>query len=1035
MLPIKSAMFSRLLLWLASKLSVDMMKQAMFGCQKWLVCWLLILVAFVGGAKASPTYQFDVWQTDEGLPQSTVTSIVQTRDGYLWLGTQNGLVRFDGVSFKVFKEDNTLAIKNNRFVKLFLDREGTLWVSGEQGELLCLRNGRFTYYQMPGKGTAFSYARAICDDSEGRVWVVSCDWQLICLGKAGFTVPSADWNLKGIEPDAVADDEAGRVWVQTEQELAVWQDGKFQTTWSETNAGNFQVDMATSRAGGVWVAANGRLRKFESGRWTADRGAFAWTNSPIYDLYEDSHDRVWVATMGSGLYRYDSDGAVLHLTTKDGLPSDFVRCVTEDREGNMWVGMESGGLCRLRPATFQSVGVRQGLSSDQVTSACESTNADIWIALNGDGLDRLSSNGHVEHYGSSEGLMNGHVWSVLLDHDGIVWAGTWDGLFKCEGGRFADLSDGATIGRQIFAIYKDRQGDLWLGQQGFGVLTRLRGDKRTIIRIPGASPSLDVRVMVQDASGSLWVGTENEGLYRWQNGQWTHIGKDDGLASETVWSLQADDDGTLWIGTCGGGLSRWEDGKITTWTTKNGLINDVICQILEDDRGNLWLGSYGGVFCVSKQQLALWTNKSNMIQCVGYDKSDGLPSIECVGGCQPSGLRARDGRLWFPTVKGFAIVNPDNVPHNPLPPPVLVEGVAVAGTALLADTLDGDLKLPPGRRRLEFQYTALSLTDPEKVRFKYKLEGLESSWDEAGTKRTADYSYIPPGRYQFRVIACNNDGVWNNTGATLAVTVLPYFWQTKWFMVLVVLTTLGSVAGSVRYVVKRRLQRRIDRIERERAIEAERGRIANDIHDDLGARLSEIVILSELAQNPESSQDAVQADVRKITDKARELTQSLGEIVWAVNPENDTLDHFVTYACYFVQDYLQLARIRSRLAVPARLPDVSLTSDVRHNLLMTLKEALNNIVKHANASEVQIQMTVEPAKFTVTIKDDGCGFRPGPMPDGNTAGIMEGANRVLWGNGLTNMRKRMQTIGGQFRLESQPNRGTQIELTFYFYNG
>ena len=1010
------------------------MKWAMFRRQKRAICRLLVLTAFVRGATASPSYQFDVWQTDEGLPQSTVTSIVQTRDGYLWLGTQNGLVRFDGVNFKVFNEDNTPAIKNNRFVKLFVDHEGTLWVSGEQGELLCLRNGRFTYYRMPGKGTAFSYARAICDDSEGNLWVVSCDWQLIRLGRGGFTVPSGDWSLKGIEPDAVAEDQAGRVWVQTEQELAVWQDGKFQTTWSETNAGNFQVDLATSRTGGVWVAANGRLRMFESGHWVANLGAFASTNSPIYDLYEDSHNRVWVATMGTGLFRYSSDGTVLHLTTKDGLPSDFVRCVTEDREGNMWAGMESGGLCRLRLATFQSLGVHQGLSSDHVTSACESTNANFWIALNGDGLDRLSSDGEVEHYGPSEGLMNGHVWSVLQDHEGIVWAGTWDGLFKREGDRFADLSDGVTIGRQVFAIYEDRQGNIWLGQQGFGALTRLHGDKRTVIKIPGASPSLDVRVMTQDFSGSLWIGTENEGLYRWQNGQWTHFGKNDGLASEAVWSLQADNDGTLWIGTCGGGLSRWEDGKITTWTTRNGLINDVICQILEDDRGNLWLGSYGGIFRVSKSELGFSTSETNMIQCAGYDKSDGLPSIECVGGCQPSGLRSRDGRLWFPTVKGFAIIVPDKVPFNPLPPPVVIEGVAVAGITAVADTLDGDLKLPPGRRRLEFQYTALSLTDPEKVRFKYRLEGLESGWNEAGPKRTADYSYIPPGHYQFHVIACNNDGVWNNTGATLAVTELPFFWQTTWFMALAMLTTLGMVAGSVRYVVKGRLQRRIDRIERERAIEVERGRIANDIHDDLGARLSEIVILSELAQNPESSQDAVQADVRRITDKARALTQSLGEIVWAVNPENDTLDHFVTYACYFVQDYLQLAKIRCRIAVPARLPDVSLTSDVRHNLLMTLKEALNNILKHANASEVGIQIAVEPAKFIFTIKDNGKGFRVEPMPDGNIGVAADGANRGSKGNGLANMRKRMQSIGGQFRLDSRPDQGTQIELTFYFHD-
>jgi signal transduction histidine kinase len=440
--------------------------------------------------------------------------------------------------------------------------------------------------------------------------------------------------------------------------------------------------------------------------------------------------------------------------------------------------------------------------------------------------------------------------------------------------------------------------------------------------------------------------------------------------------------------------------------------------------------------------LALPTTNRNTLQCIGYDKSDGLPSIECVGGFQPSGLRSHDGRLWFPTVKGFAIVNPDKVPYNPLPPPVAIDGAIVDGVTLLPkgdaigdNTLGGHFKIPPGNQRLELQYTALSLTDPRKVRFKYKMEGLENKWNEAETKRTADYSHIPPGEYRFHVIACNNDGVWNDTGDTLAITVLPYFWQTKWFMTLVVLMTLGSVASSVRYVVKRKLQRRIDRIERERAIEVERGRIANDIHDDLGAGLTEIVILGELIQPPEGSTDAIQADVRKITDKARALTQSLDEIVWAVNLQNDTLDNFVTYACNFVQDYLRLAKIRCRLAVPARLPDVPLTSDVRHNLFMVLKEALNNIVKHANASEVWIQIVVEPKKFTLTIKDNGKGFRPGPMPEAKIVSTGENTGRGPQRNGLANMRKRIKNINGRFSLQSQPGRGTMVELTICLGDG
>ena len=998
-----------------------------------------MLLAFLGESAAWPLYQFDVWQTDEGLPQSTVTSIAQTRDGFLWLGTQNGLVRFDGVHFEVFNHNNTPAIKNDRMARLFEDRQGALWVSGEQGELLCLRDGRFISYEVPGKGTPFNYARQMCDDAEGNLWVVTCEWRLVRLGKDGFSVPSGNWSLEGMQAAAVAGEQGGPVWVVTDRELAIWQSDKFKGLSSENTGGNFHVALTGGRRGGVWVAANNRLRKFAAGH-CEELGAYAWGDSPIYDLYEDSRNRLWVATMGNGVFRYNADGTLLHLGKRDGLPTDFVRCVIEDREGNTWIGTEGGGLCRLRAATFQSLGVQEGLSSEQVTSICESTNRSFWIALDGGGLDHLLSDGKVNHYGSSQGLMNGHVWSVIQDHRGSVWTGTWGGLFRSDADRFTDLSDGVNIGWPVFAMYEDHRGGLWLGQQGFGALTRLFGNGQDRIQMRGTSSSLDVRVIMEDSAENLWVGTENDGLFCCRSSQWTHYGKKEGLGSDTIWSLSPENDGTLWIGTCGGGLSRWYNGAITTWTSKNGLCNDVICQILQDN-SELWLGSYNGVFRVNKQQLIQCEPNSNRVQCVSYDKTDGLPSLECVGGFQPSGLRSQDGRLWFPTVKGFAIVDPKQIPHNPLPPPVLINGITVDGTTLLprgdavgCETLGTGVEVPAGKRGLEIQFTALSLTAPQKARFKYQLQGFEKGWNEAGTRRSAEYSYVPPGHYQFHVIACNNDGVWNNDGASLAVTILPFFWQTTWFMTLVVLTSLGGVAGSVRYAVRRKLQRKIERIEQERAIEAERGRIANDIHDDLGAGLTEIVILSELAQNPEGSRDTVQADICRVTDKARALAHSLDEIVWAVNPENDMLDNFVSYACNFVHDYLQLGRIRCRLDVPATLPDIPLTADIRHNLFMVLKEALNNVVKHANASEVWVRIAVESAKFTITVRDNGKGFdlEPTKNPDANLS--LESADRSNRGqqrNGLTNMRKRMEKLKGQFYLESQSGKGTQVELTVY----
>ena len=958
----------------------------------------------------------------------------------MWLGTQNGLVRFDGVKFRVFDENNTPAIKNSRIVRLLCDREGTLWIGTEHGGLVSLRQGRFDAYEVPSRGTTHDYARVFCDDEDGALWQVSCEWQLIKHLSGQFMVPSENWSLSSSAAHALTCDNKGQVWVGTDRELAVLQNGGFQPVWGRTNEENFQVDfLAASRAGGVWVAANGRLRKFEAGNWISDLGAYDWNNRPIYDLYEDRENRLWVATFGGGLFRYGTNGECLHLTSQNGLPTDFVRYVTEDREGNIWVGTEGGGLCHLKESIFKTYGVKQGLASDQVMAVAAAQDGGLWIGTDGDGLDHLQTDGKVRHYGLGEGLKNGHVWSVTQDRQGTVWAGTWDGLYQWQDGMFNGLSDGQTIGWQVLAMYLDPTENLWLGQQAFSGVTKLHNAERTVVQIPGTSANLDVRSILKDREGSLWIGTSEDGLYRMKDGNFTHFGRHDGLGSDSIWCLHLDDQGTLWVGTCRGGLSRWQNGHFNTWTTKNGLINNVICQILEDASGNLWLGSYGGIFRISKKELNQSVSEADpVVHCVGYNLEDGLPSIECQGGFQPSGYASPDGRLWFPTIKGLVVVDPKTINQNSSPPAVVIEAIVadVLPNSATHDSGKTDLVfpvtevvIPPGNQRIEFQYTALSFSAPKGVRFKCRLEGLETEWEDAGTKRTAVYSHVPPGNYQFRVTACNSDGGWDETGASVALVVQPYFWETKWFFTLNGLAGLAAVVFIVRRSERRRMHRRLERAERERAIEKERSRIAQDIHDELGANLTEIALLSEFAQEPSAPHDQVQADLQKITTRARNLTQMMDEVVWAVTPQNDTLEKFVTYTCSFAEEYMQTAKIFCRLEVPEFLPEIILNSDVRHNLFLTIKEALNNIVKHAEASEVKIQIALESGNLTISIQDNGKGFL-----NSSTLGFSENISAGGQRDGLFNMRKRIESIAGKMKLESLPGGGTCVRLIIILAN-
>jgi ligand-binding sensor domain-containing protein/signal transduction histidine kinase len=983
-------------------------------------------------------YQTTTWRVEDGLPQSTVTCVAQSSDGYLWLGTQNGLARFDGVRFRVFDENNTLAIKNSRIVRLVSDPDGTLWIGTEHGGLVCLRNGQFISYAVPSRGTTHDYARVFCNDPQGALWEVSCEWQLIKFFQNQFTVPSDNWQLPSRAAHALTCDGDGHIWVGTDSELAVRQGEQFRPVWGRTNEENFQVDfLAPSRDGGIWAAANGRLRKFKSGQWTTDLGAYSWTNRPIYDLYEDGENCLWVATLGDGLFRFDTNGKPLHLTSQNGLPTDFVRCVTEDKEGSIWAGTEGGGLCRLKQSKFQIYGAKEGLSSDQVMAVAEARGGGLWIGTDGDGLD-LWENGKVRHYGESDGLKNGHVWSVVQDHRGTVWAGTWDGIYEMDGEKFNGISDGRTLGWQVLAIYEDSDTNLWIGQQAFGGITRLSNGERTVVKIPGTSANLDVRALMKDRDGALWVGTSEDGLYRMNGGGFVRFGRKDGLGSDSIWCLYVDGQGVLWVGTCRGGLSRWQNGRFITWTTKNGLINDVICQIQEDNRGNLWLGSYGGIFRINKEELSQSASApSREVHCVAYNLEDGLPSVECQGGFQPSSHRSPDGRLWFPTIKGLVAISPETVGRNFLPPTVIIEDVITdkAQSSRLSQPNNGSLLLPEklsipaGNQRIEFQYTALSFAAPHGVRFKYRLEGWEKDWEDAGTRRLAVYNRLPPGDYRFHVIACSGEGLWNETGATVAIAALPSFWETKWFLALNIVAGLGVIVSVVRYSERRRMRLRLDRAERERAVEKERSRIAKDIHDDLGANLTEIVLLSEFAQEPNASQPQVLADMQKISAKARSLTRMMDEVVWAVNPKNDTLEKFVTYTCSFAEEYLQTAKIACRLEVPEFLPEVILTAESRHNLFLTVKESLNNIVKHAAASEVRIQISLESGVLIVTIQDNGKGFSNGLTTAGGR-NIDAGSQK----DGLSNMRKRIESIAGKIEFESLPDSGARVRLMIALEN-
>ena len=961
-------------------------------------------------------FAIDVWETDDGLPQNSVIALTQTRDGYLWLGTLNGLVRFDGLRFTVFDESNTPGLNSSRIVSLFEDSRGDLWIGTETAGIVRVHDGQVTSLGI-GRGSREGRLAAACEDALGAVWLYTADGQLWrwLNGATNFfqAVPSRPSACRALIAET-----NGTVWLGTDQSLlALHPAGKLQPpalpVAQEIPVGKLDFLLA-SRSGGHWRLADGRVQKWTTNHLDRDLGPYPWRGVSISSACEDPQGNLLVGTLGQGLFLFDPAGQASSLSTNAGLSHDYVLSLLVDREGTLWVGTDGGGLDRVKRQFFNVLPESGGWA---VQSVCEDNQGGLWIGANGSGASLLRE-GQLRRFGPAQGLANPFVRSIFIDRDQRVWAGTYGaGLFRFENDRFQRVS-AIALSPFIQAIHQDRAGTLWVGTDAG--LARWDGRNWKLLNTRDGLSADTVRAIADDREGNLWIGTVGGGLNCLRDGRFTAFRKTpNGLPSDNISSLYLDDEGVLWIGTDGGGLARFHQGRWTRFTTRDGLVSSV-GYLIEDGEGYFWIGSNAGLMRVKKKALNDFARgDTGPIPCRAYGKADGLPTRECTLGSQPGAARTRDGTLWFPTIKGLASVNPSRLRLNTNPPPVHIERVLVEGEPPIPTGLRAGLPaivtVPAGREWVEISFTSLNLAAPETARFKYRLEGHETAWTEAGNIRVAHYSKLPPGRYTFRVSACNEDGIWNDTGCALVFMVEPPFWRTWWFLTAATVALLGAIVAVVHYFSTQKLQRQLETLRQHEALEKERARIARDIHDQLGASLTQVSLLGELVESDKDFPDEVAGHARQISQTARDTSRALDEIVWTVNPSNDTLEGLVNYVCKYAQEYLAVAGLRYRLEVPPELPAATITPELRHNVFLAAKEAVTNVVRHAKATSVWVRLELSPSAFTLEIQDNGRG----------PAGLDEKKGR----NGLRNMRKRMEDVGGSFSLAPGPEGGTVVRLT------
>ncbi|MEW6130211.1 MAG: diguanylate cyclase [Acidobacteriota bacterium] len=761
--------------------------------------WLVLGLMFIGNFAAADTfaqYRFEQFTTNNGLPQNTVNAIAQTRDGYLWFATFDGLVRYDGIRFTVFDKGNSNGITSNRFVTLCEDLEGTLWAGTVDGGLIRYRDGAFTAFTTE-QGLPRNHIAKLQLDENGALMIsVNNETKKLTISTDGrfseipapaineFTDHSkARWiwhkdnlvRIRNRQPTVFSiklaseeffryryEDRAGNLWLGTDNNgvYQISDDTVTHHLQPPTPALNFRARVGgEDHDGNLWVFDEQQLYRYRDGKLTPLLTAEGVTFKPIRAVFCDREGIIWVGTDGHGMYRVTRQFLNTY-SMKDGLLENNVYPIYEDRAGHIWIGTLQKGFARLANGKFTNFSLAKAESAGKVSLSITRT-PDPNVKINVD--------------------------AFYQDNQGRLWIGVGGGLLRYADNKFEDFSyllNSPLESTEV--ILQDREGNLWFGTTK-GLFKMQNGQIKLYMPEHGL-PNHAITAIHEDKQGNLWVGTR-EGLAKRQGDRFIPFTAKDGLAGNRIRSIYEDRDGALWIGTFDSGLSRLKDGRFTNYTVKNGLFNNGVFQILEDRQDNFWISCNRGIYRVGRRQLNDFADgKIALISCVAYNGQDGMRSPECNGGKQPAGTKTRDGRLWFPTQGGVVVIDPEVVIHNSQPPVMTIESVNIEGRNV---NFKSGVAIEPYQTDLEINYAAPSSIKAEAIHFKYKLEGLSDEWIDAGTRRSVHYSQLPPGHYLFKVIAANSDGVWNETGVALEIHMKPFFYQTRLFIAMWLMIAFG----------------------------------------------------------------------------------------------------------------------------------------------------------------------------------------------------------------------------------------------------
>ena len=973
--------------------------------------------------KSLSQYIRSVWTTEEGLPQNAAFSIAQTPDGYIWFGTLAGLVRFDGIEFKVFDQSNTKELTADSIAAVYVDAQGTLWTatggtygaSGQGNNLLSYRDGKFRSYTKED-GFSGESVLGFAGAGDGGLWIATARGLYKYSAENGFRFYTTQDGLSSNSLWSVYESSDGSVWAGTTSGLDRLRDGRF---FSVAGDGESQINVKSIRESAdksIWCATQKGLIRLKGESMSTYTVKDGLPENEIASLATDRDGNLWIGTVHGRLSRFRDETFAESLSLGD---SD-VWSIYEDREGNLWAGVFSRGLYRLKDGNFKTFAQTEGLLADGTWGVYEGRSGSIWITTD-IGVSEIKDGKVVKSYTQKEGLLDIFASTVFEDGEGSLWIGSPHGITRLKAGKFDNFPFPVKEEHYVSAIYEEAGGTLWIGTSRG--LYQFKDGKLVKSAAHEKSRKFGVTSIVAGREGVLWLGTD-VGLVEFKNGEFTTHPAPDQEAPDLVNSISADADGTLWLATNNRGALRFKDGRFTRYTVKEGLSDNLLFHVLDDGRGHLWFGGNKGVFRVGKQELNDFADgRIAAVNSKIFDTSDGMRSRECSG--VNSAIRDRNGDLWFPTVKGVVEINPSSVRVNGTPPSVSIEKSIVDGVEF-ADNAE----IEPGSHKFEFHYAGLSLSAPQKVKFKYILEGYDRDWVDAGVRREAFYTNLPAGNYSFSVIAANNDGIWSKQGASLHFLVRAPVWRTSWFwaLCLALLSAIVYFAYRARISLYEKRQFQQEKFAQRLIVsqEAERKRIAGELHDSLGQMLLIIknrafLGLKAIESDDEESKavDASREQLGEIFDSASEAIDQTRQIAYALRPLH--LERLGLTAA--LEEMIDNVAASSGILFDVEIIELYdfLSLDAQINLFRIAQESVNNIVRHSEATRASISVTRDDARIEIKITDNGRGF-DAFAANGNDA-------RSSGGLGLTSIAERTRILGANYSIESTPGAGTSVYIS------